>query len=161
MNYYNYYTQSLVLYYFSHFVVEMKIRELVKSFLIFFSAQFLIIIVAAAKTSYCKLLKVHQQFIFCLYIHCCLYFYIGRVVVYKMQLVLLVVTVEKLRASKVLISSSSLQLPIMICHLGPLRRKSARRIFFKLFDGRIFFRNGLCCKHCSHTYNNNRVIKSI
>jgi len=32
---------------------------LVKSFLIFFSAQFLIIIVAAAKTSYCKLLKVH------------------------------------------------------------------------------------------------------
>ena len=54
-----YYTQSLVLYYFSHFVVEMKIRELVKSFLIFFSAQFLIIIVAAAKTSYCKLLKVH------------------------------------------------------------------------------------------------------
>ena len=59
MNYYNYYTQSLVLYYFSHFVVEMKIRELVKSFLIFFSAQFLIIIVAAAKTSYCKWLKVH------------------------------------------------------------------------------------------------------
>ena len=24
------------------------------------------------------------EFIFCLYIHCCLYFYIGRVVVYKM-----------------------------------------------------------------------------